>query len=590
MKLNKMNESSFKRFPIDTFGGYNHNLKISTGEFYDMTNLSSDRYPMLSPRRKRGRYLTSNNVHGMISKEYLCYVDGQDFVIGTTHYAMELSSNEKQLVNMGAYVIILPDKKYINTQTPTDRGSIEMTHTTTGTVSFAMCNVSGENYQNMTVSASAPSNPSNGALWVDTSSEIHQLKQWSSTSSMWVSIATTYVKISAPNLASDIKDGDGIKITGLQVAQLASLEGQTSIIQKAYHTDAGTDDYIIVIGILDQVATQTSAVTFKREMPTMDYVVESENRLWGCYYGSRDGTMVNEIYACKLGDFKNWNVFAGISTDSYAASCGSDGKFTGAITYGGYPIFFKENYMHKVYGNYPSNYQVQSKQVRGVQLGSYKSLAIVNEVLYYKGIHGICAYDGSLPVEVSKALGDEKYTMATGGGHANKYYVSMVDDHANNHLFVYDTTRQMFHREDATYVKAFCSHGNEMYLMVSDGIKTVCGSGTVESGTMQWSAETGDYGMQTLDRYNRQTPDRTYVERTNIRLELGYGSKVHVYIKYDSRGEWEKLGTITGTYLRNINIPLRPKRCDHFRLKLVGEGDATIYSIVHDIDKGSDLR
>ena len=38
---------------------------------------------------------------------------------------------------------------------------------------------------------------------------------------------------------------------------------------------------------------------------------------------------------------------------------------------------------------------------RGVQKGSWRSLCVVNEVLYYKGRTEICAYDGSVPVAVS---------------------------------------------------------------------------------------------------------------------------------------------------------------------------------------------
>ena len=68
-------------------------------------------------------------------------------------------------------------------------------------------------------------------------------------------------------------------------------------------------------------------------------MIECGNRLWGCKYGLVDGETVNEIYASKLGDFKNWNCFAGLSTDSYAAARGSDGPFTGAADYLGQPRF-----------------------------------------------------------------------------------------------------------------------------------------------------------------------------------------------------------------------------------------------------------
>ena len=101
--------------------------------------------------------------------------------------------------------------------------------------------------------------------------------------------------------------------------------------------------------------------------------------------------MVNELYACALGDFRNWNRFLGVSTDSYFVSLGSDGPFTGAIAQGGHPLFFKERCLHKVYGQIPANFQVQTNMCRGVQKGCEKSLAIVDEVLYYKSFSGICA-------------------------------------------------------------------------------------------------------------------------------------------------------------------------------------------------------
>lgn len=103
-------------------------------------------------------------------------------------------------------------------------------------------------------------------------------------------------------------------------------------------------------------------------------------------YGIADnGEVVNTIYACKFGDFKNWNSFPGISTDSYFVSVGSDGPFTGAVTLNGFPIFWKEGCLHKIYGDYPATFGVQTTACRGVQKGCDRSLAIVNEVLYYNG-------------------------------------------------------------------------------------------------------------------------------------------------------------------------------------------------------------
>ena len=42
-----------QRRVTDVFAGYNHNLRINEGEFYDEENLCSDDYPLLSTRRLR---------------------------------------------------------------------------------------------------------------------------------------------------------------------------------------------------------------------------------------------------------------------------------------------------------------------------------------------------------------------------------------------------------------------------------------------------------------------------------------------------------------------------------------------------------
>ena len=582
----KLNELNTSRDNVEVFRGYNHNLRIGDGEFYDMTNLTSDDYPVLSPRRPRGVYASPTTPLGMISKDSLCYVDGSKFVIDKYKIEMGLSDDPKSLISMGAYVIIMPDKKYINTANLNDFGNIEASVITSAAVNFELCKIDGTGYEDMVVSPTAPPLPegeesyADRTLWLDTASKPNVLKQYSTTSSQWVSVATTYIKISSTGLGLPFEVGDGVTISGIKSADLQDLNS-TMVIQ------AKGDGYIIVTGILDKVYTQNpteGAITVKRQMPAMDFIIESGNRLWGCRYGpANNGQVVNEIYASKLGDFKNWNTFAGISTDSYVATVGSDGQFTGAITHLGYPIFFKENCFHKVYGNFPSNYQIQTTACRGVQKYCHKSLAIVNETLFYKSRSAVCAYDGSLPVEMSSALGDEAYSDAVAGSLGNKYYISMKDSGGGYHLFVYDVKKGMWHREDNTQAVEFCACRGDLYYIdyADKQIKTVRGTGDSHESTVKWSAETGIMGTD--------SPDKKYISRIDIRMSLKIGTRVFFYVQYDSSGEWEHIFTMQGTNLRSFAVPIRPQRCDHLRLRIDGTGEAKIFSICKTTETGSDI-
>ena len=588
MKFPKLRVLEVSRQMVDTFKGYNHNLRIGDGEFFDMKNMTSDHYPVLSPRGKRGVYASPDSPNGLIAKDALCYVDGSKFVINEYEVDMGLNDEPKQLISMGAYVIIMPDKKWINTLDTTQFGNIDAEITTQSPVSFTLCRLDSTEYS-AGIPTDEPGDPENMDLWIDVSTEPHSLKQWSESAGMWVTIATTYVKISSPGIGTPFEKYDGITISGLKdtvlhdnvsgsiiedTSDLAALDGSAVVWDKG-------DDYIVVVGILDTTRTITDAITISRKMPVMDFVVESENRLWGCRYGeANNGEVVNEIYASKLGDFKNWSCYMGLSTDSYTASCGTDGQFTGAITHLGYPLFFKENCVHKVYGNYPANFQIQTTACRGVQKGCAKSLAIVNETLFYKARSAVCAYDGSLPTEVSYALGNEAYSDAVGGSHGNKYYVSMKDNTGVYHLFVYDIAKGMWHKEDNLRVHDFCSCRGEMYAISDVEIITMLGSGTPDSSPVKWMVETGEIGIS--------SPDMKYISRINIRMAMDIGAGINIYAQYDFSDEWEPVCTLVSTNLRSFSIPIRPKRCDHMKIRIEGEGIAKIYSITKTIEQGSD--
>lgn len=578
--------SAENRQTIDVFGGYNHNIRIGENEFYDMENLTSDVYPVLSPRKTRGLYRDGVNVQGMIAKDCLCYVDGSYFVMNEYRVDMGLSTDNadcpKKLLSMGAYVVILPDKKYINTADLSDYGSIEAEVTTTEAVTFTPCKMDGTTFTADYIQPSQPKDPDNMAIWVDTSVTPHSLRQWSESTGMWTGISVTYVRIQSPGIGKSFRQYDGVKLsipdglTSDAAEQIKALDGAAVVYAQG-------DDYISVVGILDVETTIEESVTVSRKMPEMDFVIENENRLWGCRYGlNSDGEVVNELYASKLGDFRNWNCFMGISTDSYFVGLGSDGPFTGAVSHSGYPLFFKENSIHKVYGQMPSNFQVQTTACRGVQKGCGGSLAIVNEILYYKSMHAICAYDGSLPTEMSGALGDIQYESAIAAAHGNKYYVCMKETlSGKDAILVYDTAKGLWHKEDGFQAVQLCSCREELYCATPDGkIITMLGSGEGYEQAVHWFAESGII--------NASSPDRAYLKRISIRMVLEPGSDVTISAQYDSCGSWESLGFFTGTDLRSFTVPVRPRRCDHLRLRLEGTGKAMVFSITKSMSGGSD--
>lgn len=601
MEYPTLNTVSASREMLSTFAGYNHNLRAKDNEFFEMQNMTSSYYPVLSPREKR--FISNNtieNFNGLIAKDAPIYISGSKLVFNKKEYDLGLNDKEKTLISMGAYLLIFPDKKYFNTADVTDYDSLDNSRSFTptkdeitgelswgGTVSLSMCDINAPELEGTyPASVTEPAEPKNGDYWLDTSTSTGVLKQYSSSASMWTQVATTYVKLYAPQIGQGFKKWDGVNVSGL-TGDAAKFNGT----QLVY---AVGDNYIVFVGIIKDRIVLTgdenfTGVTVERKVPDCDFYTESENRIWGCKYGMVDGRAVNEIYACALGDPWNWNQFRGIAGDSYAVSLGSDGEFTGAATHGGYPIFFKDTCIHKIYGNLPSNYQVLTTNCRGVQKGSHNSVVLVNETLYYKSALDICAYDGTLPISISKALGDVRYSDAVAGAFENKYYISMKDEEGIWHLFVYDTAKGMWHREDNTHALAFATVRNNFYWYDADKNKLISTTiGETTEGDVIWSAESDIEWSVETGVMGYELPDNKYNSRFNIRMMLEEGASADIYLQYDSNGVWEHKGHLAGTRLRSFTLPIIPRRCDHMRMKLSGKGGCKIFSITKVIEQGSD--
>ena len=584
---------------MDKFLGYDKRLGAAEGSFAEMQNLSSDLYPMLSPRRPRGTTASffSGRCAGLVVKDRICRCDGSMFRHGDDAYEMGLSEEPKQMVSMGAYVLIFPDRKYFNTANPEDRGDIDVAVQTANETFVYPCRVDGEEIVGEYISPDEPAEPKDGAYWINTSEYPNTMHRYNAAAAVWVQVEATAVRILSPGIGERFEVGDGVTISGIgaemnatdfgtgeklnekQMEQLSQLDGTHVIL-------AREKDWIAVSGLVDARVSLTSIVTVERKLPAMDFVVEHGNRLWGCRYGlDAAGEFVNILYASRLGDFRNFGVYQGVDTDSYYAHVGTDGPFTGAIAwgYGDRVLFFKEHGFHAVYGGGPATFRVDWTACDGVQPGSHRSIRELDGTIYYKSRLGVCAYAGGMPAEIGEALESGGYHDAVGGTWKNKYYLSMLDSSGGAHLFVWDAMKKLWHREDDLRVLDFADAGEECYALAANGnLRTLGGSEGLSEGAVKWMAQTGKLGTE--------HPDRKYLTRLNVRLRLDRGSRLRLYIRYDSRGSWVQVCAASGTDLRACDFAVRIRRCDHYELRFEGEGYGEIYSIVKTYQTGSDRR
>ena len=580
------NEVIRNREITNVFGGYSHKLSCVEGQFYDMKNMTSKYFPMLSPRKSRDITAVLSKPQGIIDKEDLWWIDdGKLYRNGTEIPLSEglLVDSPKTMVKMGAYIVIFPDKVWVKIDNDgvAEHGKLENFYKlfVGEKVTFSIADQSGnvitwhdaEYYKN--------NDPKEGDYQLNVSeSGKASLKVFSATTGIWMGVTSTYMQIKADGIGKGFEADDGVKVTcdsnkGSFGNIFVNDEGDGKYSVNTYIVSR-TDDSITIPGIYYDAETERTDILLEieRKVPSMSYVTECYNRLWGC---SDDG---HEIYCSKLGDVRNWNSFRGNATDSWAATIGSDGVFTGAITYGGYPMFFKEDSFIKIAVSSMGAHQTKETACRGVQKGSGNSLSILNEVLYYKSASCICAYNGGLPYSISDDLGDERYYDAVAGSVGDSYYISMRGDDGKYGLFVFDVKNGIWCKEDDTQAIRFCRHSDKLYFIDSEGNLTSV-DGTNE-GAFDWFVESGVIGYS--------SPDNKYVAKINVRLTLELGTNVDFYLQYDSSGEWVHLFNMSGKGTRSFAVPIIPRRCDHFKYRIIGKGDCKIHSVTKTIEEGSE--
>ena len=523
MRLPRLSGSRPAGDTLIRFKGYNNTDRSGKGEFTAMENMSGDRYPLLSPRKPRGTVRELGKANGLLAREKMLWADG-DKLYYDGNVVATVEDSEKTFISFGAYVIVFPDKVMYNTANG-ELKQMEHTYTSSGDVSYKQ-----------------------SWLTEDVDEDLDPEGQ-------------IYVKISASGISEGFQKGDGI-----------TLKGFTEDALNGTHTirDIG-DGWIKIIAAIDNDGSQTATVTITRKLPECDFWTVAENRLWGC------SSKNHEIYASALGNPTNFYNYDGLADSSYAATIANDGDFTGAITYLGYVMFFKENSVHKVYGSRPSNFQITEGQLRGVARGCSRSMQIVNEVLFYKSVDGIMSFQGALPEEVGDEI-EKGYGAAEAGCVGNKYYISM-EKGGKYHLFVYDAAKGVWHREDNTHARSFTKDGNKLYYLEGNDIRTVVGD---DKEVVEWCADTSDFTYQVADA--------KFVSRVSIRAEIPWGSALEVWIDYDSLGIWQRLKSVGGKTKNIINVPLIPRRCDHFKLRFCGYGEVAVHDMTIYLTTGSNER
>ncbi|MPM22557.1 hypothetical protein SDC9_69014 [bioreactor metagenome] len=340
----------------------------------------------------------------------------------------------------------------------------------------------------------------------------------------------------------------------------------------------------------------SSQITVSRPIPDLDYVCESKNRLWGVCKAN------NIIYASALGKPTRFYDYDGTSLDSYAVAVGSEGEFTAICKYDRSVLCFKENTLHRVYGDYPAEYSATERPLFGVKEGAAGTLTNIGSVLYYLGRDGVYAFSGNTPTLISGAFGEKRFSRGYAGAAGDILYMSLKDIAGRWGLYTFDTRKGIWLKEDDTFALSFATvdgklhfiKGHEAYTYTVDG-STVAEVVTVPEGgdevylcdssasieAVEWEAELTPFMEGTL---RSKSPSKLL-----LRCELAAGAWIMAEISCDGE-PWRQIFTSANRTEPTLIIPIAPRRCDAYRLRLKGQRECVIRAIEREFRVNSERR
>lgn len=607
MHFPKLKRIPAERLRIERFGGLDRRPDTPAGSWRSMENLTGDDAPFLRVRPVRTAYTAAGTGQVLAalggSTPVWLFASGELSAGGRRVQLLAApvdATLERRMALLGGVVCVWPDKRWADVRQLAagglmveglHYGALEQTNQLVAApdppeITLTLCDDEGAQITDLSVGTEPPE----AGRWLDVSCTPPVLRGYSAALGAWIEDTALTIRIAGDGLGIGLHAGDGVELdfappqtpneqgTGnlplseqMQSA-VRALNGSFVLLQAARDElrIAGSflpeQDAQLRFTLHQGVGMLVPHLRVRRSVPGLDFVVACGNRLWGCRCGTEDGRPVNAIYASKLGDGRNWNVFAGTAADSYRAERGESAPFTGAAVLGGNPLFFREASVEKVFPAASGAHQILTQALEGVQEGSWASCAVLDDALYYQSRTGVCRYAGTLPQRIGAALGGWTLHGGVAAFEGRKYYLSALDASGAAQLLVFDTERGLWHREDGTRFTCAITGPDGLVYADAAGLRRVGGSGS--RAGVGWYAETGEL----LGRRGRRL-----LVRLRIVCRVGLGASARLCVS--TGGVWRVLTELPPGSDGSLRVQCSPLRCERLRLRLEGRGDFTLESL-----------
>ncbi|MBR2404055.1 MAG: hypothetical protein IKA95_00140 [Clostridia bacterium] len=590
----------FDEKTLKTFGGINVCEDSATGELCMSENMSSHLFPSLGVRNARSVVASSERIiNGMGSFEGCIYTSytpdakqiyftfgGVDYDL-TSYSASNDFTKERKFASLSDTILIVPDNVVFSVKTK-KLAKATLTHiqdATTAKTKFRSEAPSSSILDSQTIDyiGTLDSNKLSIRNLSYTYSGYSRVFNYASFPDIFKAGVVINLKLSV--YASSYDDSSAYyafidKMAAGITLKIKSVTPSKHMVSSGVITETiglNFDDNSINLSGLGNVYVRS--FTVERAMPELESICAYDNRVWGI--------SGKTVYASKLGDATEWNDF---SVDSYgtlpyasfSTEAPTEGKFTAIVPYGNYIYAFKENAIHKIYGDEPDEYTLHTDICRGVGEGMTDCVSIGASSIIYASSDGVYIYRGDYPRKISQSIG--KLPTPISAAATEEFYYILCSQNGRKLIYVYDLRRGIWHRETAPDESLLLtSASNEVYLAAGGTLWCLTQSSDDESGEriVRW-------------KMRMRVDDRLFGKkgygRLAIRYSLGRDASFTVRAIYDDSSR----GAVCGARYdeadsSGASLLLPIKRCLWFELEFSGRGEFVLKSMSLKFYRGSEI-
>ncbi len=297
-------------------------------------------------------------------------------------------------------------------------------------------------------------------------------------------------------------------------------------------------------------------ITFESTDPHYYDVIAWKKRLWGYQSNVMTGTAA-DIF--NEDGFVDWNRGDNTNMEAITQPLWQGGNITGIAALMRGLVYFKEDCITVVQGNYPAIMSSNTIPCRGLPSENRGSIAVANECVYYLSTDGVYRFDGGIPRCISREL-KITGTDAVGASDGNKYWLSLKESDGVYALYVYDINYDIWHKEDSTHARSFTMIGGEMYIASGTDIYNI----NAPQEDISWSCELWfDEGTHLRKKY----------KELDIRGKVG---DCEIFAKTE-RGEFQLIGAAEAA--ENLQMKFPPIECEELTVLIRGRGICEIKSM-----------